>query len=330
MDLGPKNQFIQEIVFNDDYDGYIVDKIPSTTFKDVTDILNLFVLSRIINVKFINFLIPTTLFEGGNEGGSDPSIGAFFANLRWNNGLPYRNYLLPGLVDGDYAQTIAVQSQYGVYEFSTETYGAGGIFFGRYNLVTERVNPLTGEIETYTEPDAGPVFGLFFSANTQNIDYISPRRTIFNNNAVTPPDYLNDFLQIPTLSQVVPYYKWDMGYINSNTIFGYQSNNNVTVNLGSTFPNNRYQQFDRAAATSQYFIPDGNLIRNYLSYPINFELTVDADGNPIYQPTPNLPATTVNPITLGTPFYFYFGLKQGASAMDKFITKYVDTTIIND
>lgn len=337
MDLGPKNQFIQELVYSDDYDGYIVDKIPSTTFKDVTDVLNLFVLSRVINVKFINFLIPTTLFQGGNEGGSDPSIGAFFANLRWNNGLPYRNYLLPGLVDADYAQTIAVQSQYGVYEFSTETYGSGGIFFGSYDLITERVNPETGEIETPPASEttgAGPVFGLFFSANTQNIDYISPRRTIFNINAVTPPDYLNDFLQIPTFSQVIPYYRWEMFYTNSNTIFGYQSNNNVTENLGVSFPTSRYQQFDRAGAPSQYFAPDGtpngNLIRNYLSYPINFVSSVDVNGNTIYTPTQTLPATTVNPITLGTPFYFYFGLKQGASAMDKFITKYVDTTIIND
>jgi hypothetical protein len=331
MDLGPKNQFIQEIVYSDDYDGYIVDKIPSTTFKDVTDVLNLFVLSRVINVKFINFLIPTTLFQGGNEGGSDPSIGGFFANLRWNNGEVYRNYLLPGLVDADYAQTISVQSQYGVYEFSTETYGSSGIFFGSYDLTTERVNPETGVIETITETNAGPVFGLFFSANTQNIDYISPRRTIFNNNAVTPPDYVNDFLSIPTFSQVVPYYQWNMGYSNSNTIFGYQSNNNVTENLVSgSFPTSRYQQFDRASTVSQYFAPDGNLIRNYLSYPINFVSSVDASGNTEYTPTQTLPATTVNPITLGSPFYFYFGLKQGASAMDKFITKYVDTTIIND
>jgi hypothetical protein len=334
MDLGPKNQFIQELVFNDDYDGYIVDKIPSTTFKDVTDVLNLFVLSRVINVTFINFLIPTTLFTGGNEGGSDPSIGAFFANLRWNNGERYRNYLLPGLIDADYAQTIAVQSQYGVYEFSTETYGAEGIFFGRYDLTTEYVDPETSAFVVETIPNAGPLFGLFFSANTQNMDYISPRRTIFNNDAVTPPDYLNDFLQIPTFSQVIPYYRWEMFYTNSNTIFGYQSNNNVTENLNDSFPTSRYQQFDRAATASQYFAPDGNLngnlIRNYLSYPINFVSSVDANGNTIYTPTQALPATTVNPITLGTPFYFYFGLKQGASAMDRFITKYVDTTIINE
>ena len=332
LDMGPKNQFIQELVYSDDYDGYIVDKIPSTTFKDVTDIINLFVLSRIVNVKFIDMLIPTTLFEKGNEGGNDPSIGAFFANLRWNNGVPYRNYLLPGLIDADYAQTISVQSQYGVYEYSTETYGPTGIFFGRYDLTTERLNPDTGAIETVTVPGGGPVFGLYFSANTQNIDYISPRRQIFNIDAVTPPNYFSDFLSIPTFSQVIPFYQWNMGYTNSNTIFGYQSNNNVTDGIGGTgvFPNGRYQEFDRASTASQYFAPDGNLIRNYLSYPINFVLTSDTSGNTGYTPTQVLPTTTVNPITLGTPYYFYFGLKVGASAMDKFITKYVDTTIIND
>jgi hypothetical protein len=331
LDMGPKNQFIQEIVFSDDYDGYIVDKIPSTTFKDVTDVINLFVLSRIVNIRFVDMLIPTTLFEGGNEGGNDPSINAFFANLRWNNGIAYRSYLLPGLIDGDYAQAISVQSQYGVYEFSIDTYGGGGLFFGTYDLSTTILNPLTGNFDDINSTGAGPVFGLYFSADTQEIDYISPRRQIFNTTtAVTPPDTVNDFNYIPTLSQVVPFYQWDIGYTFSNSIFGYQSNNTVTDDTAGAFPTGRYQQFDRASAASEYFAPNGNLIRNYLSYPINFTSSLDALGNTIYTPIPNLPTTTVKPITLGTPYYFYFGLRVGSSAMDKFITKYVDTTIIND
>ena len=31
-------------------------------------------------------------------------------------------------------------------------------------------------------------------------------------------------------------------------------------------------------------------------------------------------------VTVGAPFYFYFGLKKGASAFDRFTTKWIDTT----
>jgi hypothetical protein len=35
-------------------------------------------------------------------------------------------------------------------------------------------------------------------------------------------------------------------------------------------------------------------------------------------------------ITTGGPFYFYFGLKKGKSAYDRFTSKWVDTTTIVD
>ena len=43
-------------------------------------------------------------------------------------------------------------------------------------------------------------------------------------------------------------------------------------------------------------------------------------------PTKNLPSGYDEaPFTVGDPFHFYFGLKKGASAMDKFRIKYVNT-----
>jgi hypothetical protein len=67
--MGPKNRFIQEIVFSDDYDGYIADVIPTTSYKDITTLQNLFVLSRLVNTKFIQILFPTGNVDDdtGNE-----------------------------------------------------------------------------------------------------------------------------------------------------------------------------------------------------------------------------------------------------------------------
>jgi len=62
MDLGPKVSFIQEIVYNDDYDGYIVSKIKSSSFQNISDILNMFILSRLINTSYNQGLIPTSCF----------------------------------------------------------------------------------------------------------------------------------------------------------------------------------------------------------------------------------------------------------------------------
>ncbi len=77
MDLGPKVSYLQEIVFSDDYDGYIVDKLDSTSFKNVSDLLNVMILSRFVNENFISLFLP------GVGDGSDPSIAGFFKNKRW-------------------------------------------------------------------------------------------------------------------------------------------------------------------------------------------------------------------------------------------------------
>jgi hypothetical protein len=40
-----------------------------------------------------------------------------------------------------------------------------------------------------------------------------------------------------------------------------------------------------------------------------------------YKPTPG----KIGQYNLGAPFYFYFGLNRGASAFDRFTTKWIDT-----
>jgi hypothetical protein len=317
MELGPKNQFIQEIVFSDEYDGYIVNKVPSTSYKDNSKVLNLFVLSRFVNVKFWQLLIPVGNSEDddANQGSDDPSIRAVFTNSRWANGQLFFGGLLPSLVDADFSQMISISSEFGVYEYGPETYGNNTIYFG-------------------TDGTGIPFYGLFFSGNSVDRDYITPRRTLYNPATVLPitPD---EETIIPTFTQEVPFYQWRINMTNSpvpigsglalsRTIFGQQSND-FDTNPGFTFFRVGYQDLDRLDNSSEYFRPStsNNISQYYNAFISNNDLTGALVST---TPTGYLNRT----FTFGAPQHFYFGLIPGATAMDVFINKYVDTTLIDE
>lgn len=343
LDMGPKNNYLQELVYSDEYDGYIISKIPTTTFNNVTDLLNIFVLSRLVNTNFLQQLIPTNA-SGNNEGSDDPSVTGFFKNTRWANGEAFFNNLLPSVVDADYSQMLSINSEFGVKEYGPEVYTNNDIWF---------INDNNGN----------SVFGITLKSDNQERDYISPRRTIWNDNSPVPP-IPGDFTQIPVNTQKVPAYQWVIRYQINNTandplqypsIFGMQSNDFWTnapdpsaddtgTPGGSTiFTNgffwNYYQRLDRFNDSSEYFKTDVvNITKYYRAHIINYKPVVDAAGNVIldslgnvsaYIETANapLPANRRYAYTFGAPFHFYFGLIQGASAMDRFRTKYVDTNI---
>ena len=306
LDLGPKSDFIQELVYNDDYDGYIVSKVKSTSFQSISDILNMFILSRLINTSFNEQLTPNA--ESGDEGSSDPSVKALFSNSRWNNGGAT---FVPGYVDGDYSQMIAINSQFGITEFSSESYGSDSVFLGQNAI------PLGGG--GYIN---FPLFGLLLTGDTQDRDYISPRRTIWNSGGtLTNNQQLVDcwFTNITTNSQEVPFYQWSLDYLGGpeTNIFGSQSNNYTTDD--GMFFSYKYQSLDRLNPASQYFQNDQSNGYYVRGTQINF------DNNGV--PTESTPQNFEQTFLVGAPFYFYFGLKKGASAMDVFITKYINTEV---
>jgi hypothetical protein len=315
LDLGPKNPYIQELVYSDVYDGYIVDRIPSTTFQETSTLLNVFMLSRMINSSFWNLLIPRNpdTDENGDpntEGSDDPSIKAFFQNQRWANGNVFVDGNLPGLIDGDYAQMISINSEIGILEFNPNNYAATDLTIG--------LNGGTSNL---------PYFGVIFSGDNQWRDLISPRRKVWNeNNSTLPlplPPAPQSYTYIPIKTQNVPFYQWNNVYPDSGTIFGFQ-NNNYTYNT-STYPNIGYQTLDRFNPSSGYFKPEPDLTKAYKGYIANYTV---ANNN--LTPASNLPSSPISPLTFGTPFHFYFGLIKGSTAMDLFITKYVDTTKVNE
>ena len=290
MDLGPRDELQKFLSQSGNWDGYIVNKLESTTFGDTSDILNLFILSRFANTSF------GALFQQG-EG---VNILRFFSREK-------------RMVDSDFAQMIATNSQFGIAPYDPEDY------------------PEPQDLLTYNSPlyfpsgvqNVGDItFGIFYTGNSQIRDYISPNITVYNSDGDV--DNVCSYSFIPLNSQEVPFYLWDIKQNGSNqNIFGTQENE---WDLGG---NNAfkytYQSINRLEPSSKTFQPDAGI--NQIKYHKGWIYNVDNGSiNPEtnefdYKPEPGIP----NKYLMGAPFYFYFGLTKGGSAFDRFAAKWINT-----
>ena len=98
MDLGPKTDFLKEILLTPEYQGYIIDKVESTSYQDESGILNLFVISRLIDSNFFQQIL--------GIGGS--AVAKLFS--RQTGGFVGSIPLFDSRVDGDYAQLISINT----------------------------------------------------------------------------------------------------------------------------------------------------------------------------------------------------------------------------
>ena len=314
MDLGPRDIYTQEIVFSNDYDGYVMKSMNSTTFQDVTDLLNVFILSRITNRSFIQRMI-------GGAG-----ILRYFS----------RNNLK---IDGDYAQSISINSELGIDGFDEDSYNSCDIYYNGGDL-------------------SNGVFGIFYSADTQLRDYVTPKRTIINDETtLTAIECSFEYFKVKT--QEVPFYQWNVikNFIpndddedpNPNvltapsppdSIFGSQTNDWVTKDYsgGTQFFSYGYQNLDRLSKKSRYFRTKGSTKTKYFRGNIySVDSNEEQDGSIAYWDFNDVPLPTSDTdikfqrvINAGAPFYFYFGLNQGKSAFDKFYKKWIEGEIITD
>lgn len=294
IDLGPRNYYLQEIVMSDNYDGYIVNKLNATTFGDVSEILNFLIISRLTNTSFLGLLF----------GVSGANILSYFNRDNQR-------------VDGDYAQLISINSELGVAPFEAENYPDNPAPCGQDPLYYNGANAANG------------VIGIFFSSDTQLRDYLTPKRTIINENVSSLSNCaFNNFY---VFSQDVPFYQWEVKTGDPDNIFGSQKNEWYTNNdiNGSSFFHTRYQSLDRINPGSRYFRT--SLGATMTKYDKGYIYSVDGSGNIsgdvtyIEQNTPN-----GRTITHGDPFHFYFGLKKGKSAWDRFARKWIGFKTITD
>ena len=348
MDLGPRSEYIQELVMSDEYDGYVVNRLDSTTYSHVDEILNLFIVSRFMDNNFLDNLLGAF------------NIIAYFKNNR-NGRLS---------IDADYAQLISINSELGVAPFQSSNYpdaptvvGAGNFVTGiRYKILSGGTasNPTnftsiggSGVIGTTfiaTGPGTGtgtalvdpaiqnPIFfdcdnslGIFFTSDLQIRDYITPKRTIINPTGTTVGNCT--FNNFSVYSQIVPLSQWEFEphRTGKSSIFGGESNDWDYTNIYTS----RYQSLDRLDKPSRYFRTKNQDQHNFRKGYI-YAVT---DGNSLSQPFPmqnnsisalvqywdkNSPGQEF--ITVGAPFHFYFGLKRGKSSFDRFRAKWINVT----
>ena len=288
IDLGPRNDYIQELVYSDEYDGYVMNQMKDTTFQDVSDILNLLIINRLTNTTFLEKLF----------GGSGANVLTYFDKRSKN------------FVDGDYAQMISINSELGVVELEASTYPP----------IPFKQDPI------YFAPTLSndPVFGIFFSSNTQTRDFISPKRTIINPNTTTTSNCA--FSNFYVYSQLVPFYQWEIKNSDDsayNNIFGSQKNDWYTDKLGNQFFSKQYQSLDRLDPSSRYFRTTTSIFnKDFKGYIYSYD-NVNDEYNPnraSFAPNSIQP----NVVTVGSPFFFYFGLKKGKTAWDRFARKWIN------
>jgi hypothetical protein len=280
MDLGPRSSFLQEIIMSDEYDGYISNKLNSSSFSHVDEILNLFIVSRFLDNGFIQ-----NLLAGAN-------ILAYFQQEDDSRGNLK--------IDGDYAQLISINSELGVAAFQASNYPD--------NVDPSKQSPIFFDCQ---------YLGIFYSSDTQFRDYVTPKRTI-----IDPTASINNqscaFSNFPVYSQVVPLSQWEIK--SAGSIFGNEGNN---WNYDTIYKS-KYQSLDRLDVNSRYFRNDGISViddKGYI-YAVNGagDLSAGVSNWTRNNPDPQM-------VTVGAPFHFYFGLKRGKSAYDRFRSKWVNTEI---
>lgn len=346
VDLGMKYSFYSEITFEPYTRGYFVDQLESTSYGDTSDLINFFAISRITDYTFIGGLINignsaiNQLFTRINGLSRQRVDGDLAQNLSINSEIgvvkfspEFYDTLNCDLATCDFiackytlSNNTGTIQNYSYYDVNgvqqTGVIGVGGapVTFcadkSKGALVTNLLNvKLVGCCDGVQTPvtilgSAGnPVMAIWFSSTTQDLqtkDYLTPGRINFiaSNGSNFPFNY-------GIKSQVVPMYQWKTS--TTTPIFGTEKNNWATgPNDIVTKP---YQSLDRLS----------------LSFPTYFQgnqpVKTSAQRGYIYNETPTGEYSSGGALSdkfiVGAPFQFYFGVVKGASAMDKFKSKYL-------
>ena len=281
INLGIKDSFYQEIIFDPSARAYVMRTLNPTSYSDTSDLVNLFVISRIANSSFLQEL-----------------------GLAKDTGLN-KLFSRPELrIDGDLAQSMSINSEYGVVPFSPDYYPTDG-------TINSPVAVYGGQ--------GNPTIGIFFSSSTENLqnkDFITPGVIDFR------PDAQPNAITYPygIYSQLVPFYRWGYKDNSTSTIFGDQYNSWKTDKLDIIAKN--YQSLDRRAipGANEYFIGPNTALGDIYERGYIFNVTGTTPGNGGYSST--IQGITFKSFLVGAPFHFYFGLLKGDTALDKFKTKY--------
>jgi hypothetical protein len=283
VNLGMKDYFYSEITFDPTTKSYIIPNIDSTSYADTSDLVNLFVISRITDGTFLDRILAF----------KDKGIDQLFSRLQLR-------------VDGDFAQLTSINSEIGNINFSPQY----------YEILPGDTNPPANVLGTAEFP----AMAVWFSSTTQDLqtkDYLTPGVIDFrssDNLGYYPYPY-------GIKSQLVPFYQWQI-VGTSGGIFGTQDNTWATST--NDIIQNYYQSLDRTATNTKYFFNGTSVANDLTARAYIFQV----DGDRLNYPTTGGKYTSIpdasfkSKFLVGAPFQFYFGPVKGASALDRFKTKY--------
>ena len=284
MDLGPKTDFLKEILLTPEFQGYIIDKIESTSYQDVSGILNLFIISRLIDSSFLENLL----------GVGDSSIQKLFSRDNPN----IANVFTDSRIDGDYAQMISINSEFGVLPYLSGNY-----------------------LDSISVSES--LMGIWFTGSTispyNTVGTTVEERRILGPGQITfnePNPLLTSDFKYPG-SQVVPFYTWKY---KGGSVWGNEENTWQTTGDNNINYTGKYQDSEFDDASTGYPRPQSGLGTGFL---FNRELGIFSGTNPPSE------GPGFDGYRVGSPFQNYFGLKKGKSAMNLFITKYMFNADLN-
>ena len=204
-------------------------------------------------------------------------------------------------IDGDFAQLSSINSEFGVVPFTPEGYQNDSLF---YNKSKE------------------PIIGVFFTGETTDRDYLSPGRESFID---TAKKY--GYETFGKKSQIVPMYKWELKKSTEKdsrpVLFGSENNDWYTKRTNNIMFSIEYQNIDRRKKNTYFPSPITLPTTEQPGYIYASKIAYDSNNNPTgftYDGFYQIPNAA--PFIVGAPYHFYFGLKVGKTAMDKFITDY--------
>jgi hypothetical protein len=242
INLGMKDSFYDEITFTPSTAAYVMNNLNPTSYQDTSNIVNLFVISRIANSTFLTRIT------------NNDSLNVLFSR---NQGIPQKNR-----IDADLAQMMSINSEIGVVPFTPEFYDSTG-----------PVN--TNPVVIYGTTADNALMGIFFSSTTfdlQTKDFVSPGIINFRPNPFVPPITYPYGIK----SQKVPFYQWQLNQpSNIFTIFGSETNNWATDSLDII--TSAYQNLNRRNLTTpNYFVPSNTSLDIYQR---GYIFNVDSSGN---------------------------------------------------
>lgn len=203
-------------------------------------------------------------------------------------------------VEGSLAQLMSINSEIGVQKFSTEFY--------------DGVNLPAPPIQMFQGPKVDSI-GVWFSSTTLDLqikDFLTPGSLNF-----TTANSQSAFnFRYGIKSQKVPFYKWRIKPPEGAPKLIFGQLNSWATEIPDLFAR-EYQSLDRTQVVNPGYFQSSTVPTNNLSYRRGYIFSTDVNG--VYSSE----GMIYNKILVGAPFHFYFGVKAGASVIDKFRAKYL-------